>query len=177
MFIYIKIVQENTSMYTTTYAMETGIETEPPMRMQAELVISERNADNSSKKGPEDQHTTKVPMHCRLVSPNVWNFLYTNNINLSTAISIAVTFDTDIEVMKMTPDMLHNTECFHCRAMYRISPSYIWWDTIVTNKYTSNRPSAILKLIINSGKQLVFLLYSAIFQAKLVEFSSILTKA
>ena len=106
---YRQIVHANTSVYATAYTIDISVETEPPIRMHAELVMFfERIADIKGKSRPKHQLAINAKIHCRFVNPNDWNFLYTIHRNLSSAISMVVIFDMEIEHIKITPMVLHN---------------------------------------------------------------------
>ena len=111
--VYIHIVHPNINMYSTVYAIENGIDIDPPMGMHAEFDMWERIVDSSGRSGLKIQLVIKALRNCCLVNPNFWNFLYTKQRNLSTDINIVKAFDSEIEDIKMMPATLHITDVFH----------------------------------------------------------------
>ena len=78
---------------------------EPPMRMQAELLIGlcERKADRRGRMREIMKPAITVRQHCSVVKPNLWNGFHTMHMNLSMAISIVAMLDADTDVIMMMP--------------------------------------------------------------------------
>ena len=121
---YIHVVQANINMYSTAYAIDSGMESEPPIGMQAEFVTFERIVASTGRSTTEHKHATKATMHCSLVNPYDWNVLYTKHRNRSTAVNIVNAFDIEIEDIKMTPATLQITDDFQIRVIYGTFPWY-----------------------------------------------------
>ena len=64
MAAYIEVVQVNIIMYSTAYGIESGMESDPPIRMQAEFVTFERNVASTGRSNTGKKVVTKATMHC-----------------------------------------------------------------------------------------------------------------